>query len=327
MRIALRYEGGAGDCLCANRFVPAIYDRFPDAKIDVFLDTNGNKMQEKWLRTFYGYFYNDIITIPGKKYNPFVTDSQFAKGETTLGALENTPDEYLDRMKSYDRFYDMWIDGMQWAKYPFNFFKYFYEFPLPDDALNEVSPKFLLIKEKFWGMKYAVLNLIPDRIKDNKNISDDWYIRGLIKKLSVNIKCVLIATEVTYPRLKEFEGMENVEIFIGSIENVVGLIRDSSLFIGLDSGLKYFAHALGIPRIIFAEWCAEPHKISNAHKLRWLPTPEDCIPVNYDFNYVAGLATRLRDNPLLGVVPSIRNFENEAVVRNYTVDTAKSVLI
>lgn len=314
----MKADSRAGDCLCATRFIPAIYDKYPNALINVHLDTNGNKMQETWLRTFYSYLYNDIITIPSKKYSKFVTDCQFAKGETTFGAIENIPDEYYERMtKGYDLFYDFHIDGMKWPNHPFNYFKYFYQFPEPQFERALVCP----------DTKYAFLNLIPDRVKDNKNISDAWYNRGLIRKLSEKMPCVIVATDTTYPLLKEFEGMASVQVFRGSITEVASLIEKSSLFIGLDSGLKYLAHAFGIPRIIFAEWCSEPHKISLAHKLRWLPTPEDCIPVNYDFNYVSNLAFKIMDNPILGVIPSIRNFESEAIVRNYTVDKEKSILL
>ena len=119
--------------LCANRFIPAILEKYPNAEITAYLDTEGSKFQEEALRAFYPHFYKNIITIPTKKYKPFAVSCQFNSCDWNFGAIENIPDKYSKEMQDkskYDLFFDMHLDGMRLFSYDLPILKYFYNFLL-----------------------------------------------------------------------------------------------------------------------------------------------------------------------------------------------------
>ena len=97
MRISVRMEGGLGDHLLANRFVPAILDNHPNAEINLFSDTGGNSLQSDTLLNLYD-FYNSrtLIYREQEEYNIY---SQFGK-ENFPAHISNTSSE--DKSIMYD---------------------------------------------------------------------------------------------------------------------------------------------------------------------------------------------------------------------------------
>ena len=69
MKISVRMEGGLGDHLLANRFVPSILDKYPNSKIHLFSDTNGNSLQSDILLNLYDFY--DSRTLIYRKYENY----------------------------------------------------------------------------------------------------------------------------------------------------------------------------------------------------------------------------------------------------------------
>ncbi len=93
---------------------------------------------------------------------------------------------------------------------------------------------FILI-HPFAGWKAKVWNL-------NKFID-------LAKKLSLDYKCVLTFSEATIPQ-EELKSIEKSNITFTetkTLEDLIGIIKESSFFIGNDSGPVYIANLLGKP--------------------------------------------------------------------------------
>jgi ADP-heptose:LPS heptosyltransferase len=319
MKIALRYEGGVGDCFCANRFVPAIKDKYPDAEIHAFLDTEGNKMQESALRMFYPHFYQGIKTIPSKKYKPFIIKSQFCV-EDNYAAFENIPDEFQKEMLSYDKFYDLHIDGMKWINYDFNWRSHFYYFPKPSLTFED--------KENCLPPNFIVCQLLSGSAT-NKNINEIWYAKRLVTELAKHATCLLVSSPETEHYISHFRGMgnDNIIFLSGGFEFIAYAISKASLFIGIDSALKYIAYGCGVPSIVYTNQSYSPHSVTSGHKLRWLPFAEDCFPLNYDYLNVVNYANRILANPACSITPFVNNFKQENVIREYLVDLDKSKLI
>ena len=68
MKISVRMEGGLGDHLLANRFIPAIKEQWPGCKIDLWSDTEGNKFQSDVLKKMWPSYFNDIFVLEEKSY-------------------------------------------------------------------------------------------------------------------------------------------------------------------------------------------------------------------------------------------------------------------
>ena len=102
LKIGVKLEGGLGDCLLANRFIPAIRDFHKNSKITCFFDNNRSEtFQLEVLKKFYPSFYDEFHLI-----------DQFDKN-------------------NFDYFYNLHIDKMEWTKYEFDWLSRFYYFPKP----------------------------------------------------------------------------------------------------------------------------------------------------------------------------------------------------
>ena len=304
-----------GDILCASRFIPAIKELHPNAYITAYLDTEGNPMQEQWIRALYPSSYDEIITIPSKKYKHFVTNSQYGE-ETRYGALENIPDKYVFEMRSADVFYDMHIDGMKWVNYPFDWLRYFYHFPRPE------------LPRQARGRRIFIHLASNNLQSDHQN--EKWYNINLVNRLSKIAEfCYLVYTPKTehiiraiYQNVKQIGG---VGLFASDDPKEIAMLIDQcSLFVGMDSGLKYLAAGYSLPCILFARQCYLPHQVAASHKVRWLIHENDYMPVNYNVEYVAEIAKKYLDNPLFNLSP--RSNFTDFIVRDYKVNDEKSIL-
>lgn len=98
--ILVRIEGGLGDCLLSNRFIPAIMDKHPNSYITVGFDNSrGEDYQLSVLKEFY----------------PHLSDRYCL-----------WKDVYKNDV---DYFYDLHIDKMKWTTYDFDWLSRFYYFP------------------------------------------------------------------------------------------------------------------------------------------------------------------------------------------------------
>jgi ADP-heptose:LPS heptosyltransferase len=63
MNIAVRLEGGLGDCLLANRFVFAIKEKYPNSKITAYIDSEGQTFQKEALEILYPNVYKELKNL------------------------------------------------------------------------------------------------------------------------------------------------------------------------------------------------------------------------------------------------------------------------
>lgn len=310
--INIRMEGGLGDHLLAVRFLPAIRERHPGAFIHVFTDTNGKTFQRDALQSTYSHLFDKIEVIPSKKYQEFWVDCQFGT-DNFYGALENVPDDIRERMtKECDKFYDLHIDGLKWMNYEFDWLRYFYQFPKPT-----VLPMQPFGKE--WD--YVVMHLHSATSKGH--VLEQFYIDGLVKKVSEFTKVILISTpedNKLYDHLKS----ENVLIFNGSVEQVFSVIANAKAMVSTDSGFRYIAYGCGVPTVTFSANCMAPGQVPLSHEIRWLMFPKQVLPLNYSFTYVAKLVKNILTNKGYALVPLVQDFDRELVNRVYTINTEKT---
>lgn len=309
-RINIRLEGGLGDHLLGTRFIPAIKEKYPDAKIYAYCDTEGKKFQENALKVAYSHLFDNIQTIDKKKFKEFWVDCQFGT-DNFYGALENVPDDILqDMQNNCDKFYDLHIDGLKWMNYDFDWLRYFYFFP---------KPKF---KFKSWQKeKYVIMHLNSATSKGH--ILEQFYIDGLVKKVSEFIKVIIISTkDDNY--LFEHLTSGNVSIFNGEIEEIFALISQASAMVSIDSGFRYIAYGCGIPTITFSANCLAPGKIPTSHMIRWLMFTNQVLPLNYSFTMVAKSIKNILENKGYSLMPFINNIDKEFVNRKYTINREKT---
>ena len=315
MRISVRLEGGLGDHLCANRFIPAIRAEYPEALITAYSDTEGNSFQKECLDILYPRFYESIKIIPRKKYKEFWIDSQFGT-EVYLGALENVPDEFRNEMESYDKFYDLHIDSLKWIDYDFDWYKYFKFFPAPTPKKSKDKTPYIIFQ----------LHVSRSGDKSKTHHLEDWYVDGLIDSLSKEFKCKIIATPELANMYQRFENSSNVEIIVGEVAKIINEIKDSSLFIGIDSGFRFIGHCFGIPAITYGVYYDKPFHSAPFHQVRWSLFPEQCFPIHHNYKEIVSLALRVMNNKVYALFPTVPDVNSGLVRRDYTVNMDKSVL-
>jgi ADP-heptose:LPS heptosyltransferase len=315
MKISVRLEGGLGDHLLSNRFIPAILEEYPNAKVTAFSDTEGNSFQKECIEILYPHFYEDIKIIPHKKYKEFWVDCQFGE-DNYYGALENLPDEYLQEMQSYDKFYDLHVDSLKWLDYDFDWYRYFKFFPAPAIKKDKNKDPYIIFQ----------LHTSRSGVKNTNHYLEPWYVNKLIHTLRREHKCKIIATPELLDEYKELQGCENVEIVIGKIEDIIEEIKDASLFVGIDSGFRFIGYSFGVPAILYGIWYKRPYWCVPFHQIRWSFYPEQCFPLHHDYKEITSLAFKIMSNKAISVYPYIQDFDTEMVRRKWTINEEKSIL-
>lgn len=321
-RINVRMEGGLGDHLLACRFLPAIKEKYPDAKIRVYTDTNGKTFQKEALQSSYGYLFDEIRVIPSKKAKEFWVDCQFGS-DNFYGAIENVPDDIRKEMEEdCDKFYDLHIDGLKWMSYDFDWLRYFYFFPRPQQAVfYERDPI---------GYRYVVMHLHSATSKGH--VLEQFYINGLVKKVAEFTNVILISTPQDnhlYEHLKS-EGDKDrskgrVTIFNGDVSEVFYRILYADAMVSTDSGFRYIAYGANVPVITFSANCFAPNQIPLSHQMRWLMFPQQILPLNYSFTMVAKSVKNILENKGVALVPFVQDFDKEMVNRKYTINKEKTI--
>jgi hypothetical protein len=311
MNISVRLEGGLGDCLLGNRFVCAIKEKYPDSSITAYIDSEGETFQKQGLEILYPSYYKEIKVIQKKKYKDFWVNCQFGL-DKYIGALENVPDDIRAEMESYDKFYDLHIDSLKWCNFDFDWMRYYRFFPKPD--LNKITPT----------EDYIIFHLVSN----SKNVHrlEQEYINNLIKETSSFCKVKLICTSNVRFFYSKFENDSRVDILNGDLKDVFLAISGAKCMFSIDSGLKYVGYAYDIPTLCMGRQVAHPHFPYLSHQIRWMPFPETCLPLNYDYFYVCDLMRRILKNKANILVPKITEFDSQAIRRIYSVNTYKSIL-
>ena len=315
MRISVRLEGGLGDHLCATRFIPAIQEEYPEAVITAYSDTSGNFFQKECLDILYPHLYDDIKVIPSKKYEEFWINCQFGE-DVGFGALENIPDDWVNEMESYEKFYDLHIDSLKWLDYDFDWDRYFRFFPAP------------IIKKNKNKDPYIIFQLHTSRSgeKNKSHYLESWYVKKIIDALSAEYKCKIISTPELLDEYEELRKNDNVEIVVGEIEHIINEIKDASLFLGIDSGFRFIGYSFGIPAILFGTFYDRPNWCAPFHQIRWSFFPEQCFPLHHDSKAITNFAFKIMENKAFSLYPFINDFDMEMVRRKWTINKERSVL-
>ncbi len=312
-RINVRLEGGLGDHLLATRFIPAIREKYPNARIKAYCDTDGKTFQKDALQSAYGFLYDEIVVIPSKKHKEFWVDCQFGT-DNFYGALENVPDDILKEMtEDCDKFYDLHIDGLKWMNYDFDAMRYFYFFPKPN--LKDLP-------DLGWPVEdYVVMHLHSATSKGH--VLEQFYIDGLVKKVSEFTRVVIISTPETN-NLFEHLKSDKVSIFNGLVDEVFAIISKAKAMVSTDSGFRYIAYGYNVPVITFSANCMAPGQVPLSHQIRWLMFTNQLLPLNYSFTFVAKTVKNMVENKGYGLVPFVQDFNRELVNRVYTINKDKT---
>ena len=311
MNIAVRLEGGLGDCLLGNRFIPAIKEKYKETSITAFIDSEGKTFQKEALDILYPSMYKEIKIIEKKKYKPFWVDCQFGM-DNYYGALENVPDNILTEMESYDKFYDLHIDSLKWIDMDFDWLRYYRFFPKPELKIENTKGD------------YIVFHLISSTSVGHR--LEDWYIERLVKETAQNHKVYIISTQDTNHLYKNIENIENIHLFNGSIKDVCELISNAKFMLSTDSGFRYIAYGYGIPTLTYSKHSSQPFSSIPSHQIRWLMFPETCIPLNYDCVKVVDMINKIVINKGYILAPYLQDFNIQAVKRIYTINQEKSII-
>jgi len=310
-RISVFLEGGAGDHICATRFIPAIKEIHPNSEITAFTNTDGKTFQKELLEILFPSFYKEIKVIPHKKYKKYIINSQFGE-EEYKGDYNNVPDEWRQEMESYDKFYNLHIDYLGWLKEDFDWLRYYRFFPRPDFQPEKSKED------------YVVFHMVSSSSNDHR--LDQFYINRLIKDTSKFIKVKIISTpEINY-FYKDFINYPNVEILNVSLKEVCATIHSAKCMFCTDSGFKYVGFSYGIPTISTSKQISAPGQPFPSHQIRWNMFPETCFPLNYDCVYISNLIKRICENKAYILVPQLTDFENQAIHRIFTLNKEKSIL-
>jgi len=312
MKIAIRAEGGLGDVLLFNRFIPAIKEKYPISEISLYIDSEGKTFQKEVVEYLYPSSYKEIKVIPKKKYKPFYIDSQFGT-ENQIGFIENVPDEISQEIMAHDIWYDGHIDSLKWVDYEFDWYKYFRFFPKPE------------IKPDNTRGDYIVCHLVSTTSKEH--MMSKWYIFNLINKLKeLNRKIIIISTPEINEYYSDFVSDPQIEIVNKAIKEVCDIIYNAKLFIGTDSGFRYVAYGCSVPVITFSKQSQSAHEVLPSHYLRWLIFPELTFPLSFDFNYISRLSGKILQNKAYSLVPYLQDFNSQAIRRVYKVNLEKSII-
>lgn len=316
IKINCRLEGGVGDCLLGCRFLPAIKEKHPDSNITLWFDSNGKDFQAKTVSCLYSHLFDDYKIIPSKKYSEFWVDCQFGT-DNFYGAIENVPDDIRKEMtEDCDVFYNLHIDGLKWITYDFDWRRYFYFFPRPQIANSEQIRKDLGLPNS-----YVVVHLHSD--SSVGHVLEDFYVDGLLKKVSEFVHVVVIATEKTKHFYKNYD---NVTILVQPIEKVLPVIEGAKCMVSTDSGFRYVAYGCNVPTIVFSANCVAPQTVPYSHRLRWLMFTEHCLPLNYSFVFVSKTVRNILENPMYSLFPFVQDADRELVNRKYTINLEKTKL-
>ncbi len=317
LSINVRMEGGLGDHLLAVRFLPAIKEKHPGCRIKIFTDTNGKTFQKEALTAAYSHLFDEIEVIPSKKYAEFWVNCQFGE-DNYYGAMENIPDEIRERMvNGCDKFYDLHIDGLKWMQADFDWLRYFYQFPRPKIDTFPTD----LEDDDFGKDGYVVMHLHSATSKGH--VLEQFYIDGLVKKVSEFSKVILISTKEDN-HLYEHLSSDRVVVLNETVENVFYVIANAKAMISTDSGFRYIAYGAGVPVITFSANCVAPGQVPLSHEIRWLMFTKTVLPLNYSFTFVAKTVKKILENKGYALVPFIEDFDRTLVNRVYTINTTKT---
>jgi ADP-heptose:LPS heptosyltransferase len=303
-KIAIRLEGGLGDHLLANRFVHAIKEKYPKNLLHFFSDTENNPNSINLLKNLFPSIYQHC-TIVGERLNQnYKIKSAFGE-ETYPAYINNLPESILEQIKTYDKFYDLHIDGLKWLKSDFDWLRYYYFFPKPEISLH--SP---------YKEPYIMAHLYA-RPNSPYNL-EQWYVILLLNKLAETNKVVVITMEEHKSFYSEI--FDNSNVSIDCTDNLLDIFKIASnceLFIGIDSGIRYIPYHFGKPVFVYSKYCQQYGNVAHSHLIRWLIFEKNVFPMYHDIKEVVRIINNVIKNKYFALYPYLPdNIENYIVDRN-----------
>ena len=302
-------EGGLGDHFAANRFVPAIKECHPSAKITLFSDTEGKTQQSDALKRFFPDHFDEIIVSPNRKSKHYNIESQFGKEEWNAH-INNQPDEILTHIRQHDVFYDLHIDGLKWMYYDFDWFRYFYQFPKPTVSWPRC--------EQIDGNGFILTHLYAR--PNHPHGLEPWYVDRLIDDLRKRFgKVVIIADAASldfYNSLDSVKALEPNSVVNATLEDCFDLASRCKAFIGMDSGIRYIPLHFGKPTFVFSHY-HNGQSVAHHHLIRWLIFKDWVIPTNFNTANVLTLLGNAVEHPAGKLYPY---FSNVTALKNGIVE-------
>lgn len=305
MNIAIRTEGGLGDHLLANRFSAAIREKYPTSFITLFSDTQGNPSSANLLFDFFPYIYNKTEVISCRKNKNFKIKSQFGT-EIYPAHINNLPDNFIEKFNKSDKFYDLHIDSLSWLKQDFDWLRYYYFFPKPEniyDISYNIAPD-----------KYILCHLYSR--PDSPYNLDKNYVINLINNLKQILNVIIITQEEYKNYYSEVFNSDKVYITTPNLKECFYLAAKCEIFIGIDSGIRYIPYHFSKPVFVFSKYCRDFGSVAPSHLIRWLLFEKNVFPINFDIEKVTTIIQNNLTNPAYSLFPEyISNIDSVIVNR------------
>jgi ADP-heptose:LPS heptosyltransferase len=314
MKISVRMEGGLGDHLLANRFIPAIKERWPSCEIDLYSDTEGNTFQSDILKRMWPSHFNKVAVLQDKKHKNFRIKSSNFPEEDYRGSIKNVPDSDLRSMtESYDKFYDLHIDSLEWMNYSFDWFKHFHIFPTPEKRGRMHYPSANFPKKFILAHLYA-------RDDADSNM-EDWYIERLVKSITQEFEMIVLYNDESkhkYEKLMSEEN-ENLHFMNESVPSIFDIASRCTAMLAIDSGIRYIPHHYGKPVFTFSKYCTQYGVVQYSYLIRWLLNDRYVLPLHYDISSAGTMLKNCLKNPAYRLYPHLLdNIESLVAQRDIT---------
>ena len=211
---------------------------------------------------------------------------------------------------SYDKFYDLHIDSLEWLNHDYNWFKTFNLFPSPE---SKPKRKVKLPEEFILAHLYA-------RDGADSNM-EGWYINKLIKNITQDFHLVVLYDEQSkhkYSSLME-EKAKNLSFLSLSLEEIFYASSKCIAFFGIDSGVRYIPYHLGKPTFTFSKYCEQYGTVQYSYLIRWLFNEKFVFPLHYDIKSASRIIKNTLRNPAYKLYPFLLdNIEKLVAQRDIT---------
>ena len=308
MKISVRMEGGLGDHLLANRFVPAILDKYENAEIHLFSDTGGKTLQSDTLLSLYDFYKSR--TLIERKSKTYSMHSQFGK-ENFPAHINNIKDDQRRFMLGFDRFFNFHIDWMEWTRYDIHWQNYFFHFPKPSLEFPRVSQ----------GKEYIVMHIASDNMGNNHRMSKR-YLNSIIPRIPSNYLIKVLSTPSTEKFVTQsIDERTRVEIVNLPLPEVISLVKHASGLIAIDSGIKYFGYTFNIPTVCWAKESTRANSCPLAFQARWLTFPQTVFPLEHNPESLVQTLLNLIESNNFILAPSLKSNElDKHLIRRVTLE-------
>lgn len=296
--ILVRFEGGIGDCLLGNRFLLAVKEKHPEAKIKVAFDTGTNTKQENLMKFLWPSIYQDTYTIGEKLNSSFIVDNLTGRKVNYLEHPDNLPERFKKDIETSDLFFDLHVASLKFFRYDIPWMKYYWFFPKPERVRSY---------EGKLPDKFIMVHLYPR--PDSFHSLDQEYSISLIKELKKILPVVVICED------KYFDWYKGCSDYIinPDITEIFDIASKCEVFVGADSSIRYIPYHFGKPSLMLSKHCFEPFRIDKtniAHIIRWGVFRNMVYPSNIDIQLLKTIVSNIVKNKSYILLPeAISNIE------------------